>query len=84
MRFLNTTTLKFKEVLDSETQMERNHYAIFSHRWGREEDEVTYQDLCSSEDVSHKAGFRKIEESCKIVVLEDCRYGWVDTSCINK
>ncbi len=84
MRFLNTTTLRFEEVPDSDLHLERNQYAILSHRWGRDEDEVTYQDILASDDGTGKIGFAKIKEFCKLALLEDCQYGWVDTCCINK
>ena len=71
MRFINTTTLQFEEVVDSELHLEKNHYAILSHRWGRDEDEVTYQDILLSTDVSAKKGFAKIEGFCKIAISEN-------------
>lgn len=35
-------------------------------------------------DYSGKKGFGKIQGFCKQASLADCRYGWVDTCCINK
>jgi hypothetical protein len=84
MRFLNTTTLKFEQIPDLELHLEKNQYAILSHRWFADEDEVSYEDLLSSTDVSHKKGFAKIQGFCKLASAANCRYGWVDTCCINK
>jgi hypothetical protein len=84
MRFLNTTTLQFEHVLDSELDSRQNRYAILSHRWFANEDEVTYEDLTSSTDVSYKKGFAKIKGFCKLASSQNCRFGWVDTCCINK
>ena len=83
MRFLNTTTLQFEQVPDSELKLEKNQYAILSHRWGSDKD-VSYEDMLSSRDLSDKKGFAKIKGFCNIASLENCRYGWVDTCCIDK
>jgi len=84
MRFLNTTTLQFEYVLDYELSEEKNKYAILSHRWGRDEDEITYEDMTSSVDLSYKPGFIKVTEFCNLAFHSGFRYAWVDTCCINK
>jgi hypothetical protein len=84
MRFLNTTSLLFEEVADSDLTPDQNQYAILSHRWGRDEDEVTYEDIASARDVSHKRGSVKISEFCSLPSHSGYRYAWVDTCCINK
>ena len=68
MRFLDTRTLQFKQIPDSELHSEKNsekisektQYAILSHRWGADEDEVSFQDIHLSTDFSGKKGFDKI------------------------
>ena len=84
MRFLNTSTLQFEQIPDSEIHLEKNQYAILSHRWGADEDEISFQDVHLSTDLSRKKGFDKIQGFCKKASLANCRYGWVDTCCINK
>lgn len=84
MRFLNTRTLKFEQIPDSELHLEENQYAILSHRWGADNDEVSFEDVQTSTEFSSKKGFNKIREFCKVAISENCRYGWVDTCCINK
>ena len=84
MRFLDTRTLKFEQIPDSELHLERNQYAILSHRWGADKDEVSFEDIHSSTEFFSKKGFNKIREFCKVAISESCRYGWVDTCCINK
>ena len=84
MRFLDTTSLQIVVVPDSELQFEGNQYAVLSHRWGADEDEVSYEDLVSSSDFSSKKGFAKIQGFCKIARKENCRYAWADTCCINQ
>ena len=84
MRFLNTRTLRFEQVPDSELHLEKNQYAILSHRWGADEDEVSFEDVQLSADFSNKKGCNKIKEFCTVASSANCRYGWVDTCCINK
>ena len=84
MRFLDTDTLKFEQVPDSELHLKENQYAILSHRWGPEAQEVSFEDILSSTDLAHKKGFDKLKGFCKVASSQHCRYGWVDTCCINR
>ena len=84
MRFLNTSDLQFVHVPDSEIHHDKNQYAILSHRWGTDDDEVTFEDIQLSMDISRKKGLSKLKGFCKLALSEGCRYGWVDTCCINK
>lgn len=84
MRFLNTETLRFEHVLDSELHLEENRYAILSHRWGPQEEEVSFEDILSFADISHKKGSEKLKGFCTVASSESCRYGWIDTCCIDK
>lgn len=84
MRFLNTRTFEFEQIPDSELHLEDNRYAILSHRWGASEDEVSFEDVRLSIDFSNKKGFKKLEGFCKEASSANCRYGWIDTCCINK
>ena len=51
---------------------------------GADKDEVSFEDVLSSADLSHKKAFDKIKGFCKVALSEKCRYGWVDTCCIYK
>ena len=84
MRFLNTNTLQFEEVPDSELDLDKNQYAILSHRWGKDADEVSYNDVEFSREITFKKGFAKVQGFCKLASSRGFRYGWVDTCCINK
>ena len=84
MRFLDTSKLQFVHVPDSEINQDNNHYAILSHRWGADEDEVSFEDVQLSMDISKKKGLSKLKGFCKLALAEGCRYGWVDTCCIHK
>lgn len=84
MRLLNTITLQLEEVADSELTEAHNQYAILSHRWGSDEDEVSYHDMISHENIGSKKGYIKIKEFFNIAARSGYRYGWCDTCCINK
>lgn len=83
MRFLNTSTLQFEQIPDSELHLKENQYAILSHRWGADKDEISFEDVRLSTDFSNKKGFNKIKGFCE-AVSANCRFGWVDTCCIHK
>ncbi|KAL9613394.1 MAG: hypothetical protein Q9167_002042 [Letrouitia subvulpina] len=84
MRFLNTSTLQFEEIPDSELYFDKNQYAILSHRWGHNEDEVLFDDVRLSRDITSKKGFNKVQGFCRLASSRGFRYGWIDTCCINK
>jgi hypothetical protein len=58
-------------------------YAILSHTWGPNEEEVSFQDLkngCGKD----KAGYSKIQFCGKQARKDGLRFFWVDTCCINQ
>lgn len=58
-------------------------YAILSHTWGKDEDEVTLQDLQAGRG-QDKPGYSKIL-FCKKQAKEDClEHFWIDTCCIDQ
>jgi hypothetical protein len=59
------------------------HYAILSHTWGADHDEVTLVDLEKDTDMT-KAGYRKLQFCADQASKDDLRYFWVDTCCIDK
>ncbi|KAH8645357.1 heterokaryon incompatibility protein-domain-containing protein [Xylariales sp. PMI_506] len=58
-------------------------YAILSHTWGADEDEVAFADI-GSNTARGKVGFRKLEFCVKRARADGIQYFWVDTCCINK
>lgn len=61
-------------------------YAILSHTWGRDDEEVTFKDI---QDGAERAkskvyGYRKIEFCGKQASRDGLEYFWVDTCCIDK
>ena len=58
-------------------------YAILSHTWGADTDEVTFKDLEEGTG-ERKAGYTKIRFCGKQADNDGLEYFWVDTCCINK
>jgi hypothetical protein len=58
-------------------------YAILSHTWGAEGDEVTFNDLRNGSGKS-KAGYNKVQFCGEQARKDGLQYFWVDTCCIDK
>ena len=58
-------------------------YAILSHRWEADNEEVTLQDLVSGV-AAGKRGYRKIRFCAEQAQRDGLQYFWVDTCCIDK
>ncbi|CAG9945604.1 unnamed protein product [Clonostachys rosea f. rosea IK726] len=58
-------------------------YAILSHTWGSDGDEVTYSDMVAGIAVQ-KLGYGKITFCRDQAKRDNLRYFWIDTCCINK
>jgi hypothetical protein len=58
-------------------------YAILSHTWGRDADEVTLTDLMENTGKS-KVGYDKLQFCKKQATQDGLHYIWIDTCCIDK
>ncbi|KAJ2988239.1 hypothetical protein NUW58_g4084 [Xylaria curta] len=58
-------------------------YAILSHTWGPDDDEVTFKDIIK-DAAKHKNGYKKIQFCEKQAVSDGLQYFWVDSCCIDK
>ena len=58
-------------------------YAILSHTWGLDSEEVTFKDLVEG-TAEQKIGYRKLEFCIKEARRNEIQYCWVDTCCIDK
>jgi len=58
-------------------------YAILSHTWGDDGDEVTYRDIVKGEG-KNKTGYRKLSFCAKQAASDGLKLFWVDTCCIDK
>jgi hypothetical protein len=60
-------------------------YAILSHTWGADEEEVTYDDLDDgTHNFANKAGYRKLQFCQQQAAKDGLQYFWIDTCCIKK
>jgi hypothetical protein len=55
-------------------------YAILSHTWGPDSDEVSYSDVVHVTNL-HKLGWKKIHACAKQTKRDKLQYFWVDTCC---
>src|ERR1051326_6237921 len=58
-------------------------YAIFSHTWGAEDEEITFKDILKRRSKS-KSGYAKIQFCGKQAGKDGLDYFWADTCCIDK
>ena len=58
-------------------------YAILSHTWGADIEEVTYRDLIDGTG-KDKIGYEKIRSCGEQARRDGLHYFWVDTCCIDK
>jgi hypothetical protein len=91
MRLIDAASLKLVSKRDDELPP----YAILSHTWGSDEDEVSFEEMQSfstsfrkstlfTHPVARKAGFAKIQQSARLALSQGLQYIWIDTCCINK
>ena len=80
MWLINTETLQL-EFFSGATAVD---YAILSHTWG--DGEVTFGDMSHKSVAQKKAGWPKIEMTCRLARMASppLAYAWVDTCCIDK
>ncbi|KAF1968780.1 WD40 repeat-like protein [Bimuria novae-zelandiae CBS 107.79] len=58
-------------------------YAILSHTWGADTEEVTFEDLTNGSG-KDKPGYEKIRFCGEQATLDNLEYFWIDTCCIDK
>jgi hypothetical protein len=80
MRALNTRSLEIEPFIAAQNG---NGYAILSHTWGKDSDEVTFEDMKAGMP-KDKVGYEKLERSCAIARKLGYFHIWIDTCCIDK
>jgi hypothetical protein len=65
------------------TENTKPPYAILSHRWGADTEEVTFEDAAGNTG-KNKRGYRKISFCGEQAQRDGLQYFWIDTCCINK
>ena len=59
-------------------------YAVLSHRWLAEADEVSFKEIGNPAIAESKNGLFKITGTCELAKKAGLRYAWLDTCCIDK
>ncbi|USP80603.1 HET-domain-containing protein [Curvularia clavata] len=83
MRLLRRDTHDGSYILEEFIGDAIPRYAILSHTWGADRDEVTLADLEKGTGTS-KAGYRKLQFCADQAAEHGLRYFWIDTCCIDK
>ncbi|KAF5546691.1 vegetative incompatibility het-e-1 [Fusarium napiforme] len=81
MRLINSRTLRLEESYGAATFKK---YAILSHTWGADGDEVTFQDWQDPRVAATKLGYHKVIKACAMAQKHDLDYIWIDSCCIDK
>jgi Heterokaryon incompatibility protein (HET) len=58
-------------------------YAILSHTWGEDHEEVSFKDLTSGPRKT-KSGYKKLRFCAQQITHDGLQYFWIDTCCIDK
>lgn len=80
MRLINVDKLRPQEFLDDQIPA----YAILSHTWGSDLEEITLRDVEQGNIDKPGAGSVKLRGCCEQARMDGFKYVWVDTCCINK
>jgi len=82
MRLINVHTRRLETFQQDPTKP----YAILSHTWGKDGDELSFQDLqaIGQEDVGQTTKLAKLDGCCAQAKREGIDYVWIDTCCIDK
>jgi hypothetical protein len=85
MRLLTIDQRGRLNVTSDITAAQTPDYAILSHTWGRDEDEVTFDDLQqASSSLLGKAGHAKVKFSLDQARKDGHAYVWIDSCCIRR
>ncbi|RYO95181.1 hypothetical protein DL764_007729 [Monosporascus ibericus] len=80
MRLINVKSFKLEEFLDYKTPP----YAILSHTWGDDCEELTFRDVEEGKFDKLSVGWVKFRGSCRQAEKDGLGYVWIDTCCIDK
>jgi hypothetical protein len=80
MRLLNVDSFEFEEFFYAKPPP----YAILSHTWGSDSEEVSYRDVLDGRLRTPATRPDKITGCCQKAKEDGYKYVWVDTCCIDK
>ncbi|KAI8948231.1 hypothetical protein F4801DRAFT_581651 [Xylaria longipes] len=81
VRLINVHTKSLEDFIDDTKPTPP--YAILSHTWGPDHEEISFQDL-QADEMKTGPGREKFEACCAHAILDDLSYAWMDTCCIDK
>lgn len=79
MHLINVDTMLLEEFFGDQIPS----YAILSHTWGKNHEEVHFDKL-GPKNKQKKHGYQKIKYLCQQAAKDGLRWAWCDTCCINK
>ncbi|KAE8373697.1 hypothetical protein BDV26DRAFT_300924 [Aspergillus bertholletiae] len=80
MRLINVQTYKLEEFFNERVPP----YAILSHTWGNDQDEILFHDITEGNAESANHWPIKFKGCCKQAAKDGLNYVWIDTCCIDK
>ncbi|KAI1817834.1 heterokaryon incompatibility protein-domain-containing protein [Poronia punctata] len=80
MRLINVKTFELEDFLDYKAPP----YAILSHTWGDDSEELTLRDVETGRTSKPGVGSVKFQGSCRQAEKDGLGYIWIDTCCIDK
>ncbi|KAK4079789.1 hypothetical protein Trihar35433_894 [Trichoderma harzianum] len=80
MRLINVKTFKLEEFLDYRAPP----YAILSHTWGDDYEELSFRDVEDGNINKPGIGSVKFRGCCRQAAEDRLGYAWIDTCCIDK
>ncbi|RYP92644.1 hypothetical protein DL770_001286 [Monosporascus sp. CRB-9-2] len=80
MRLINVKTSKFEEFPDHRAPS----YAILSHTWGSDVEELTFRDVEKGKTKNPGVGSVKLQGCCQQAMKDRVGYIWIDTCCIDR
>jgi len=80
MRLINVETFKLKEFFGEVVPL----YAILSHTWGDDKEEVTFSNIKRRSIKKARNRLIKFEGCCKQAKKDGLKYVWINTCYIKK
>ncbi|TGJ85007.1 hypothetical protein E0Z10_g3758 [Xylaria hypoxylon] len=81
VRLINVTTKALEHFVDD--SKDPPPYAILSHTWGADDEEISFQELQGSKK-NRGLGQYKFDQCCSQAIRDGLSYVWIDTCCIDK
>ncbi|KAE8423958.1 heterokaryon incompatibility protein-domain-containing protein [Aspergillus pseudocaelatus] len=80
MRLINVQTFQLEEFFNEQVPP----YAILSHTWGNDDDEVSFRDITEGNTGDASCWPIKFKGCCERAEKDGFTHAWIDTCCIDK